>query len=239
MSLDSLEDLDIWNSWWEKTQESATEKKEKATKAAKAIAWIQKTRKDEKKAQKDNDFLYEIVINIIQNPKYDFLIPFISELLKHTVPSNLIIWWISLIYNEATYIIRSNYLPWNTTMILDKEQAWELNININYTPTQEIIEFRDDNIHEAIKWRINEWIEDIISVISFDPSNIVTNKFLHLIEEENSKNLIINYIAVVLTFFLYELNISISKERAFLYSRFVLWEAVKKMKTLKVDEDLL
>lgn len=239
MSLDSLEDLDIWDSWWEKAQESATEKKEKAAKAAKAMAWIQKTRKDEKKAQKDNDFLYEIVIDIIQNPKYDVLIPFISELLRHTIPSNIIIWWISLIYNEATYIIRTNYLPGNTNMILDKKQAWEFRVNINYTPTQEIIEFKDDNIHEAIRGRINEWIEDIISVISFDPSTIVTNKFLYLTEEETNKNLIINYLAGILTFFLYEFNISISKEKAFLYAKFVLWEAIKKMKTLKIDEDLL
>lgn len=239
MSLDGLEDLDIWDSWWEKVQESATEKKEKAAKAAKAMAWIQKTRKDEKKAQKDNDFLYEIVIDIIQNPKYDILIPFISELLRNTIPSNLIIGWISLIYNEATYIIRSNYLPWKTSMVLDKKQAQQFKININYQPTQEIIEFNDDNTHEAIKWRINEWIEDIISVVSFDPSSIVTNKFLRLIEEDANKNLIINYLAWVLTFFLFEYNISISKEKAFLYAKFVLWEAVKKMKTLKVDEELM
>lgn len=238
MSLDSLEDLDIWDSGWEKTQESASEKKEKAARSAKAIAGIQKTRKDEKKAQKDNDFLYQIVIDIIQTSKYDILVPFISELLKYSIPSNIIIWWISLIYNEAIYIIRANYLPWNTSLVFDKQLAKNFEDNIDYVPTQEVIEFRDDNLNIAIKERINEWIEDIISVISFDPSSIITTKFLHQITNKEEKVLIVNYLASIFTFFLFELNIRISKEKAFLYSEFVLWEIVKKMKTLRVDEDL-
>lgn len=256
MWLDSIEDLDVWESSWEKAQESASEKKEKAAKAARAIAWIQKTRKDEKKAQKDNNFLYQIIIDIIQNPKYDAIMPFVSELLKHWIPSNIIIWWISLIYNEATYIIRNNYLQWNTSLVLDKKSAQEFKVIINYNKTKETIEFRDDNLHEAIKWRINEWIEDIINIISFDPSNIVTAKFLHLVnnksnedeedmeynknkESVNKKTLIINYLASILTFFLLSLNIVISKDKALLYADFILWEVVKKMKEIRLDEDFI
>lgn len=256
MSLDSIEDLDIWESWWEKTQESASEKKEKAAKAAKAIAWIQKTRKDEKKAQKDNNFLYQIVIDIIQNPKYDVLIPVISELLKNSIPSNIIIWWISLIYNEAVYIIRNNYIPWNTNLVLNKKLAQEFKVTINYVPTKEVIEFRDNNLHDAIKWRINEWVEDIINIISFDPSNIIIAKFLDLVENKNiekddefentenqiivdKKELILKYLASILTFFLLSLNITISKNKAMLYADFILWEIIKKMKEIKLDEDLM
>lgn len=239
MSLDSLEDLDIWDSGWEKSQESASEKKEKAAKAAKAIVWIQKTRKDEKKSQKDNDFLYQIVIDIIQDPKYDVLIPFIVDLLKLSMPSNIIIGGVSLIYSQAVYIIRSSYLPGNTNLVINKQLAREFRVNINYNITQEIVEFRDDRLDEAIKWRINEWVEDIISVISFDPSNIVTIKFLQQINDKDNKILIVNYLASVFTFFLFELNIVISKEKAFLYSEFVLREIIRKMKTLKIDEDLI
>jgi len=256
MWLDSIEDLDIWESSWEKAQESASEKKEKAAKSAKAIAWIQKTRKDEKKAQKDNNFLYQIIIDIIQNPKYDAIIPFVSELLKHWIPSNIIIWGISLVYNEAAYIIRNNYLQWNTSLVFDKKSAQEFKVIINYNKTKDVIEFRDDNLHEAIKWRINEWIEDIINVISFDPSNIVTAKFLQLVnnkpnedeevieynknkESINKKTLIINYLASILTFFLLSLNIVISKDKALLYADFILWEVVKKMKEIKLDEDFI
>lgn len=257
MWLDSIEDIDTWESSWEKAQESASEKKEKAAKAAKAIAWIQKTRKDEKKAQKDNNFLYQIVIDIIQNPKYDAIIPFISELLKHWIPSNIIIWGISLVYNEAAYIIRNNYLHWSTGLVFDKKSAQEFKIVISYNKTKDIIEFRDDNLHEAIKWRVNEWIEDIINIISFDPSNIITASFLQLVngvkkddEDEqleqdkykefvDKKLLIINYLASILTFFLLSLNIAISKDKAILYADFILWEVVKKMKEIKLDEDLI
>jgi hypothetical protein len=67
-------------------------------------------------------------------------------------------------------------------MVYDKDSAKNFIIKVNYEPTQEIIEFNDNNIDVAIKNRINEWIEDMISVISFDPSTIVTNKFLKLIQ---------------------------------------------------------
>lgn len=239
MSLDGLEDLDIWEWSWEKTQESATEKKEKAAKAAKAMAWIQKTRKDEKRAQKDNDFLYQIVTDIIKIKQFDVFIPVLSEMLSKSIPSNLIIWWISLVYDEAVYIIRNNYIPWNTSIVINKEKIKEFKTNIWYTPTKEIIEFNDNTIDTNIKERINEWIEDIISVVSFDPSNIVTNKFLNLIKEQEINILVTNYFAWVFSYFLLWLNIVISKEKAFLYSKFLLWEIIKKMKYLQIDEDLI
>ena len=232
---DWYDDIDIWEGWGEKAQETPKEAQEKKEKASKSMAWIQKTRKDEKKATKDNDYLYEIIIEVLRNKDYDVLLPFISDLLKEWIPANFILWWLSLVYNQATYIIRTNYLPWNTKMIYDKQSAKNFMIPINYTPTQDIIEFNDNNIDVAIKNRINDWIEDMISVISFDPSTIITNKFLKLMQVWSNKTLLLNYIASILTFFMFKYNIVISKEKAFLYSEFILSEAVKKLRSLNLE----
>ncbi|EKE28143.1 MAG: hypothetical protein ACD_3C00088G0004 [uncultured bacterium (gcode 4)] len=236
MGLDSMEDIEVGEWWWEKAQETAKEAQEKKEKASKAMAWIQRTRKDEKKATKDNDFLYEIIVDIIRNREYDILLPFVSDMLKQWVSSNFILWGISLVYDEAVYIIRTNYLPWNTKITVDKELAKAFKLTLWYTPTQQVVEFNDNNINSAIKSRINEWIEDIISIISFDPSTIITKKFLSLLQSSDNKNLLINYIASILTFFLFRLNIFITKEKAFLYSEFILWETVKKLRSLHLEE---
>lgn len=233
---DGYDNLDNSEGSWEKSQETAKEAKEKKEKATKAMAWIQRTRKDEKKAHKDNDFLYEIVVDVIQSRKFDIMLPFISDLLKINIPSNIIIGWISLIYPEAVYIIRNNYIPGNNSLTLDKEKAKAFKITINYIRTTEVIEFDDSSLHEAIKWRINEWIEDIISVISFDPSSIITNNFLNHIHNDNIKELIINYLSSIITYFLFEYNIVISKNKATQYSEFILTEVVKKLKSLKLEE---
>lgn len=233
---DWYEDIDTSEWWWEKSQETAKEAQEKKEKATKAMAWIKKTRKDEKKAHKDNDFLFQIVFDIIQNKSYDVILPFIAGLLKANIPSNLIIWGISLIYSEAVYIIRTNYKEWNNSLIIDKKKASEYQITINYKLTESVIEFNDSNLDEAIKWRINEWIWDIISIISFDPSSIITNKFLSQVHNSENRDIVINYLASVLTFFLFDLNIVISKDKAFQYSEFILSEIIKKLKSLKLEE---
>ncbi len=58
--MDSLDDSDGWVEWW---QEQVSEKAKE--KASKSIAWIQKTRKDEQKAQRDNDYLHICLREII------------------------------------------------------------------------------------------------------------------------------------------------------------------------------
>lgn len=237
MWLNSLsDDLDYSDGWHEKTREESKEKSEKKWDSGKWMAWIQRTRKDEKKAQKDDDFLYEVIIDLIRNKDFDILIPLIIDMFKARIPSNIILGWISLIFNEATYIIRVNYKQWVTKMILDKTKAQLFDNSINYKKTLEIIEFDDNNINEAIKNRINEWIEDIMNVISFDPSTIVTKKFLDLINDNESRKIIINFLSGVFVFFLFSLNMSISKDKAFLYWDFILEEVKKRLLSIKLEE---
>lgn len=228
-------DIDEFDSGSEQTREQAWEKSEKKWDWWKRMAWIQKTRKDEKKAKKDNDFLYKLIIDIIRDEKYDVIIPLIIELLKISVPSNLIIGVISLIFNEAVYIIRTYYKSWTDLIEIDYKKAKAFSLALTYIKTDEVVEFDDNNINLELKKRINEWIEDIINVISFDPSSIMTEKFLHLLDDKKNKEPILNYIAGVFIFFLHDLNIYISKEKAMLYSGFILKEVVDKLNSITFE----
>lgn len=231
MWLDSLDDLDS-GEVSAQTRETSEQQKEKKDSYKKWLAWIKRTQKDEKKAQKDNDFLFKIVSKILENEKYDILLPFIVELLEIWTPSNFILWGLSLVYEEAVEIIRNNYsnkewfLPTNET---------NNKLIFDYQKTSELIEFNEENLDKILRNRINEWIEDIYKVVSNDPSTVISHRFLSLTSEKE-KIKFINFLSALLTFFFYDLNIVIQKNIAFNYSEFILWEIIKKVDKLELEE---
>lgn len=138
-------------------ESGAEQQSEKAReKAAKSIAGIKRTQKDEQKAKRDNDFLYECLRDIIGSKQYDTLIPHIFPLFEDGVPSNLIIGAFSLVYKPASDIIRKHYTktPKNIQYI-----------DFVYPPLENPLEFDENDIDPIIRVRINAWIEDIFSVI--------------------------------------------------------------------------
>ena len=236
MWIDSIDDIELDSSWNEKAQESAKEAQERKDRYSKAMAWIKRTKKDEKKAKKDNDVLFSLVVEILKDDKYDDMLPFIAELIKIWAPSNIIIWWISIVYDPAVYIIRNSYKD----MILPTEQdfikAKSYKELVSYEPWDQIISFDDNNINPNIKNRINAWIEDIINITSRDPSTIITNRFFKLLDDNEARTTFVNFLASALIFFLYLNKFLITKEKAFLYSEFILQEIVKKLKTVHLEE---
>jgi hypothetical protein len=233
MWLDSIDDIDSWEVWAQ-ASETKEEQKEKKDRFAKSLAWIGRTQKDEKKAKKDNDNLFDIIKEILKDPKYDVLIPFVVETLKIQTPSNFILWSLSLIYNDAALLIRANYNRNNSLVIIPENKNME-NSLVDYIRKEEAIEFSEENLDPNLRKRINEWIEDIYSVICFDPSTIVTDRFLGLISK-NEKEHFINLLCAILTFFFYDLNITIPKSIAFKYSDFILGEIKRKVEWLKLEE---
>ncbi|MDD2487581.1 MAG: hypothetical protein PHS92_04375 [Candidatus Gracilibacteria bacterium] len=230
MGLDSIDDIDS-GEIGAQASETKEEQKEKKDRYTKSLAGIQRTQKDEKKAKKDNDNLINIIIEILKDPKYDILIPFVVDLLKIEAPSNFILGGLSLVYDDAAIVIRRNYSK-NDSLILKES---EILIPVNYKKKDEIIEFNEESLDPLLRKRINEWIEDIYSVISFDPSSIISKKFLTIIGKKE-KEVFINMLCSVLTFFFYELNIAIPKDIAFKYSDFILGEIKKKVESLKLEE---
>ena len=205
-----------WGSpWAEKASEVSEKFKEQVKKAS---AWIARTRKDEKKAKKQDILLAHFLVQIILNKKYDILYDSMFKLIDEWVSSNFVLWVISLIYIDISHEIRT---------ISNKK-----NIKFEYEKNVEIIEFDDDNLDTQIKDRINYWIEDINDILTIDYSSVMTKKLLLLIKNDDA----VIFISKVFKFFLNDLNIHISKQKLTNISEFIIWEIYKNLQNLDIEK---
>ena len=207
----------VWQSS-EGTKESS-EKYKESTK--KAWAKIQKTRKDEKKAKKYDFLLAGFLVKIIINKKYDSILESLFPTINSWYPSNFVLWILSLIYMEISEIIRN---------VSDKKL-----ISFNYKIWDDTEEFDDHNINFQIKDRINYWIEDIIDSVCIEYSEIQTDKLKKLLE--NDTDLLLIYTSKVFSFFLSEINITISENKAKNISKFIISEiknSIDKLETKNI-----
>lgn len=218
--MDSLDDSDGGVEWW---QEQVSEKAKE--KASKSIAWIQKTRKDEQKAQRDNDYLHICLREIITSRRYDTIIPFIFPLFDAGIPSHIVIGGFSLIHGHASDIIQDHYTQANDT----KKYR-----SLSFAPYESPQEFDDQTLEPIIRKRINEWIEDIFSIISYDPSSVMTDRFKHILWGKEKKGLV-QFLSQIFIFFLRSLNIHISENKSVLYSDFILEQVEKKIKNIQLE----
>lgn len=206
------------NSW--NSAESSKEISEKFKKQIKeSWSWIKRTKKDEKKAKKQDMLLANFLVKIIINKKFDDLLELLFRLIDKWYPSNFLLWILSLVYIEISDKIRENNK-------LEK-------IKFNYYSKQEI-KFDESIIDQEVKNRINYWVEDIILSISADYSHILTERLTNLIEKKDDE--ILTFISKVFIFFLNEINITISKNEADNISNFILSEVYKKIKWLDIEK---
>lgn len=219
----SLEDFspEIESSEWvwqssEGTKE-ISEKYKESTK--KAWAKIKKTQKDEKKAKKYDFLLAGFLVKIIVDKKYDSILETLFPTINSWYPSNFVLWILSLIYIEISEKLRS---------VSGKDE-----IIFNYNIKDETETFDDNNINSKIKDRINYWIEDIIDSVSIEYSNIQTDKLKNILNSDTE--LLLKYISKVFTFFLNEINISISENKANNISKFIISEIIKSINKLEIE----
>lgn len=218
-----LEDFspDIESSEWgfqanEKVIEVSEKIKESSKKAA---AWVKRTKQDEQKAKKYDFLLAWFLVKIIVDKKYDFILEELFKVINHSYPSNFVLWVLSLINIEISNKIREN---------INKEL-----INFSYK-SLELKDFDDTNIDLEVKNRINYWIEDIIDSVTIEYSSIQTLKIIELLENDN--DIIVNYIANIMFFFLKSVNIKINKKQALNISDFIISETLKSIKKLNIEE---
>lgn len=223
MWLDGLDNLDGDEGGAEGGSEQQSEASK--AKAAKSLAGIQKTRKDEKKAQRDNDYLHLCLREIIVSRKYDEIIPYIFPLFEAWVPSHIIVGAFSLIHQPASDIIRDHYMKEGS-----EASHREFHMRVYDVP----VTFDDETIEPVIRKRINEWIEDIFTIISHDPSVVMTERFIAALDKKEQKD-ISKLLSEILIFFLGSINIHISSEKASSYTQFILKEVGKKVKALKLE----
>ena len=171
-------------------------------------AQARKTRKDEKKAKKQDMLLAKFLVKILIDKRYDSLFPSLFKSFDAGVPSNLILWILSLVYIEI-----SNELRIST----DKKL-----IQFFYN-SEDTINFNWSNLPQVVKDRINYWVEDILTVITLNPSKIYTKRVIASIK--NSSELKIFTISVF-KYFLEEINIYIPDKVIADYSDFILKKVV-------------
>ena len=220
MSLDEYSyDIDNSDSPWsspEQVKEISEKFKESIKKAS---AWIAKTQKDEKKAEKYDFLLANFLVKIIIDKKYDSVLENIFKVMDFWYSSNFILWILSLINLEVSNKIRE--ISWKEQIIFDFR-------------LEEIWEFDDNNMRKPIKDRINLWIEDMIDATTIDFSSIQNKRNIELLDKD--WKVIIIFTAQIISFFLNEANISIKKDKAISISKFIISEVKSAMKSLKIEE---
>jgi hypothetical protein len=220
MSLEEyIPDIDSSESWWN-TAEASKESSEKYKESSrKAQAQIQKTKKDEKKAKKYDFLLAGFLVKIIVDKKYDTILESLFPTIHLWYPSNFVLWILSLINLEISNKIRE----------ISKKEI----VNFNYKSNNINQKFDDNNIDIEIKNRINLWVEDIIDSVTIEYSYIQTKKLKQLLITD--ENILLDYTSIVFTFFLKELNISITEKQSKNISEFIIWEIKKEIEKLSIE----
>lgn len=167
-----------------------------------------KSRKDEKKAKQHDMLLAKFLVKILVDKSYDKLLPSLFKTFDSWVPSNLILWIMSLVYIEISHTIR--------------QATWKPVVNFNFS-IEETLTFSWDNLPQEIKDRINAWVEDIHSVISFNPSKVYTSRVIHSIKDSAE---LYNFSVEVFIYFLSEMNVYIKPKVATEYVWFIFQKII-------------
>ena len=192
---------EAWISMWNVSEQISEVYKEEVKKWT---AQAKKTRKDEKKAKKQDMLLAKFLVKILIDKRYDSLFPDLFKSFDSWVPSNLILWILSLVYIDISNELRIS---------VDKKL-----INFNYH-SEETISFSWNNLPQVVRDRINNWVEDILLVITLNPSKVYTNRIITNIKDSPELRV---FTTNVFKYFLSEINIYMSDKVLLDYSAFIL-----------------
>ncbi|MCT4617430.1 MAG: hypothetical protein N4A38_04430 [Candidatus Gracilibacteria bacterium] len=183
----------------------------------KAKKQFKKLQKDENKAKKTDLLLADFLSQILKDRRYDFLWDDIIDNIDEGVPSNFILGVLSLIY-----------LP-----ISDKIREFTLKEKIVFDySTEERIKFDDNKLDDKIKLRINQMLEDIIGVVTYEPSTVLTQRLIKQIKQKQ----VVKFFQKTFLFFFDNINIDISDKKALSYSMFILDEIRKTLEKIELEE---
>lgn len=129
-------------------------------------------------------------------------------------------------HKQASNIIREHYT---------REGEDKIYRDFQFSAYSTPVEFDDETLEPLVRKRINEWIEDIFTIIGHDPSVVMTDRFLDILSSKEKKHLV-KLLAEILVFFLASINIHINESRASLYTEFILKEVEKKLKLLRLEK---
>jgi hypothetical protein len=212
-------DFETWPSldtslWSPGTPEAVREQSEKQKESyKKAQAQLQKTQKDEWKAQKDNSVLFDILLRFIQNPYYTELIPTVTDLLSLGLPSRYILALTALVYPESALHMLTS---------LGKRDAIHTLLNIHRH--EEEIEFNDAHIDPTIRAWMTEWIWAFHLYLTHEEGSVISLLILKDKADSWSFQKILDAFSVFLIFFFRSRNIILSQKKGHSYAQFILSE---------------
>lgn len=182
-------------------------------------AGVKRTKKDEKKAKRNDILLAGFLVKIIIDKKYDSLLDSLFWCLNIWFWSNILLWILSLNHEEISEKIRT--YSWKEYTIF----------NFKY---ENAVTFDDASVNDKVKQRINSWVEDISDIISIDYSHIQIWELKHQLISQNVK--ITDFTKKVLIFFLSDINITIWESQAEWIAEFVISEIQGNLKKLPLEE---
>lgn len=182
-------------------------------------AGVKRTKKDEKKAKRNDILLAGFLVKIIIDKKYDSLLDSLFWCLNIWFWSNILLWILSLNHEEISEKIRT--YSWKEYTIF----------NFKY---ENAVTFNDASVNDKVKQRINSWVEDISDIISIDYSHIQIWELKHQLISQNVK--ITDFTKKVLIFFLSDINITIWESQAEWIAEFVISEIQGNLKKLPLEE---
>lgn len=213
MSVEEIGDIEEVESGWQSVEVSEKDKQREE----KAKKQFKKLQKDEKKAKKTDMLLADFLSQILKDKRYDALWDDIVINIDRWIPSNFILWILSLVYLPVSDKIRE---------INTKEK-----ILFDYN-NEEKIKFDDNKIDDRIKQRINELVEDIADIVTYEPSSLLTTRLIKKIKSPE----VIWFFQRTFIFFLNNINIEISSKKALSYGGFILDEIGKTLKKIELEE---
>jgi len=133
-------------------------------------------------------------------------------------PSNIVLGILSLVYADISHAIR--------------EMSGKEKIVFEYD-SSEAKAFDDHQMDDAIKNRINAWIADIIDIVTVEHSSVMVARVQ---KNAGVDEAILSFTKWVFVFFLAEINMTISEEKANNIAHFILSETLKSIAQLEVEE---
>jgi hypothetical protein len=163
--------------------------------------------------------LANFLVKIILNRKFDDILDLLFKLIDKWYPSNFLLWILSLVYIDISNKIRD----------INNIEAIVFDYKVG-----EQIDFNSPEVDPQVKKRINFWVEDIIFSSTADYSHLLTNRLIELLERKEDDILI--FVKSVFNLFLKDINITISDLESNNILMFIIWEILKKIKSLDLEE---
>jgi hypothetical protein len=211
---DSLDGLNLSGKVAEQSEQQREE-------AAAALAGIARTQKDEKKAQKYDVWLSELVKKLLQSSVYDHVITQLVPLLNARCPSHLLLGYLLPLSDEYMIIVREHLQLTQTSL--------PARINVSERKTY------SEPLEPELARHLNVWMETLKGCISIDPSQTSTKKIndmMNTIHEEWLTRLS----AHVIAHFLYDRGIDIQPSDAARVARGITKKMILLIQGITVDD---